>query len=826
MCTRKVLVILLFILFVLPNFGYSQQVMYGRVTDFDSQEPIEGAEILVRSDDRLIGSTVSDPEGVFRLNLDHTNSYTLMAHHVAYFSDTIKNLKPGTQYIEFRLKNRIEQKDIVTVLGIRATGNVPVSFTNLEKKDVNRLNYGQDLPYMLDQTPGVLVHSDAGAGVGYTGIRIRGVDPTRINVTINGIPLNDAESHGVFWVDLPDLASSVSSIQIQRGVGTSTNGSAAFGASMNLSTDAVAEKPFTRVQLGGGSFRTNRLSLEFGTGILNDRWGIQGRISRVNSEGFIDRASSELRSMFLTGYYKKGRSSLKMVVMQGFEETYQAWWGVPEPKFKGNGEELGRYIEQLAISGSYLENLQQSDGRTYNYYTYENEVDHYNQDHYQLFHQMDLRKRMKWRNAAHYTRGKGYFEQFQSTSNWLDATAYSEYARPDLEVGGDTIRATDLIRRRWLDNHFGGVMSNLNYSDRYQSIDAGLAFQTYIGGHFGEVIWAEFANGMENGYRYYENEARKTEGNAFIKWNRKLSRKLNVYADMQYRTIDYQFEGPDPSGTRIPRDARFHFVNPKTGLTWEVSPQQLFYVSLARSNREPVREDFINSTAASGPAQESLTDLELGTRRSWRGGYYAITIYAMEYKDQLVLTGRINDVGAAVRENVANSYRRGLEWEAAWKASNKWELSANLNSSLNKIRNYTEYLDDWENGGQIQLEHRNTDLAFSPNYIAGAEITYRPLKNLDLALNGKAVGRQFLDNTSGSDRQLDPFQLINCRMAYRSSKENGRWELGIQLNNLFNEIYAPNGYTFGAWLNNQRASFNYVYPQAGRHFMVRLTGSI
>ncbi|MCB9245588.1 MAG: TonB-dependent receptor [Flavobacteriales bacterium] len=823
---KKILHILLFSFLIQAAPAYAQQVLYGRVSDTETLAPIEGVEIILSSGGKVLASAISDAGGAFKFSRNESGDHRLFAHHVAYFSDTIEVSIPRSQYIDIRLRNRIELKDIVTVLGIRAGRDVPVSFTNLDKKDVTKLNYGQDLPYMLDQTPGVLVHSDAGAGVGYTGMRIRGVDPTRINVTINGIPLNDAESHGVFWVDLPDLASSVSSIQIQRGVGTSTNGAAAFGASMNLTTDAVSEKPFTRVQLGAGSFETNRLSLEFGTGILHERWGLQGRISTVNSAGFIDRARSELRSMFLTGYYKKDRSSLKMVVLQGFEETYQAWWGVPEPKFKGNDEELARYAEQLAISGSYLENLIQSDDRTYNYYTYDNEVDHYNQDHYQLFHQFDWKKDLKWRNALHYTRGKGYFEQFQSTANWLDATAFSDYGRPDLSVGSDTIRSTDLIRRRWLDNHFGGVMSNLSFSDRFQSMDAGIAFQTYLGGHYGEVIWAQFANEMLPGYRYYENEARKTEGNAFVKWNRKLSRSLSIYADMQYRLIDYQFEGQDPSGTQIPRDARFHFVNPKGGVTWQLTDNQLFYLALARSNREPVREDFINSTVASGPKHETLTDLELGSRHRWRNGYYAITLYAMEYKDQLVLTGKINDVGAAVRENVANSYRRGLEFETAWKIHSKWNLAANLNSSLNKIQSYTEYLDDWVNGGQIRIDHRNTDLAFSPGYIAGAEIIYSPVQNLDLALNGKAVGRQYLDNTSSSERQLDPFRLANCRLTYKYRRGQTNWELGMQLNNLFNTVYAPNGYTFGAWLNDQRASFNYVYPQAGRHFMLRLSGSI
>jgi len=815
----------LFLLFsILAYSGFAQYTLRGSIIDFSSGESIAGANVILSNDGTTIGTT-SFEDGSFQISLK-SKPYALEVNHIAYESLQTSIHLSKDSFMTISLKDRIEVKDLVLVKGIRAVKGAPITFTNLKKSDIEKVNFGQDLPYVLSQTPSVLVHSDAGAGVGYTGMRIRGVDPTRINVTINGIPLNDAESHGVYWVDLPDISSSVNSIQVQRGVGSSTNGSAAFGASVNLKTDAISQKPFGKINAGVGSFNTSRMSAEFGTGLINDHWGIQGRVSQIKSDGFIDRAASDLESLFLTAARYGEKSVLKLVMMKGFERTYQAWYGVPQVKYKQDEEGLSTFISELGVSGSYAENLLESEHNKHNYYTYPNQVDNYNQDHHQLFYTRQFDKKWSWKGAAHYTRGYGYYEQFQDKENWLDATQFSDYGLEDVIVGSDTIRSGDFVRRRWLDNHFYGAQSTLHFDNTNSNFDWGLAFQQYDGKHFGEIIWAEYASNSELGSRYYENQAVKTEGNTFFKYTRELNNRLDIFGDAQLRWINYEFEGPDQNGELIDQQDDFLFFNPKAGINYKLTSKSNVYLSIAQSNREPVRQDYVESSESSRPKKESLTDIEFGTRWESNEAYSALNVYAMEYKDQLVLTGKINDVGAATRQNVAKSFRRGLELEGAIKINAKWEMAGNFNYSLNKILDYDEFVDDWINGGQVQFVYEKTNLAFSPDYILSTMVTYQPSKDLRFSLISKAVGAQYLDNSQSEDRKLDEYALLNANATYDFKFFDLSWQLSAMVNNIANLDYAPNGYTFGAVLDGDRKSYNYVYPQAERNFLIRLNVKI
>jgi len=819
---KKVFTFLLSTLFFLNSsaqFNYS-----GVVLDASTNEPIEGVQLTWSYQGHSIGQTTSE-DGKFHIGLG-TESYMMRVSHVAYqqIVTPITLDKDSTSIIY--MVDKIEQQEEVIVSGLRVEKGSPYSFTTLKRAEINKVNYGQDLPYVLNQTPSVLVHSDAGAGVGYTGMRIRGVDPTRINITINGIPLNDAESHGVFWVNLPDLSSSISSIQIQRGVGSSTNGSAAFGASVNLKTDAIAQKAFGRVTGGIGSFGTQRVAVEFGTGLTQSSWGLQGRISKIQSDGFVDRASSDLESVFLTaGHYGK-KSVLKFVMMKGFERTYQAWYGVPQPKFNQDGDGLASFVYDLGISGEYLENLNNSAYNTYNYYTYENEVDNYNQDHYQLFYTHRLKKNWTWKAAAHYTRGYGYFEQYQDKNNWLDDTRFSDYGLDNVVLGGDTITNGSFIRRRWLDNHLYGALGSVRLKTYNHTFDLGIAYQEYRGGHYGELVWAEYASNSQLGSRYYDNSAIKKEGNSFAKYARSLNKRINVFGDIQFRWVTYDFQGPNQRGALTDQSDDFLFFNPKAGISYKLSSKQSFYGSVARSNREPVRSDYSESSVNSRPRHETLTDLELGARWENRNAFWALNLYFMEYDNQLVLTGKINDVGAATRENVKKSFRRGVELEGATILNKKLEVAGNINYSMNKVLDYVEYIDNWLTGEQESFSYEQSNLAFSPDYIFSGVVTYSPIQSLNINAMIKSVGSQYLDNSESEARQLDAYNLADISAEYSFRAFDLECELSVLVNNLFDTDYAPNGYTFGGKLPKGRQSYNYVYPQAGRNFFTKLVVKI
>jgi len=697
--------------------------------------------------------------------------------------------------------------DEVSVNALRANDKTPMAFTNISKSEIKKSNLGQDLTYLISLTPSVVTTSDAGAGIGYTGLRIRGTDPSRINVTINGIPVNDSESQGVWWVNMPDFASSLDNIQIQRGVGTSTNGAAAFGASINLKTLALNKKAYTITNNSIGSFNTLKNNIEFGSGMLNNKFTFDGRLSRISSDGYIDRATSDLKSLYLQGTYFGKKSVLKAIVFSGQERTYQAWNGVPK-----------RYLDT---------------NRTFNSYTYENEVDNYNQTHYQLHYNEQLNIKTNIHLATHYTHGEGYFESEKLNQNLAD------YGLNNILIVSDTISSTDLVRRKWLNNDFGGITYSINHKNDLVNLVDGGANNVYSGQHYGNVIWAQYmSNGLYN-HQYYKNIATKYDNNVFIKTNFQASEKTSLFLDLQSRNIEYEFNGSDIDGNIGVQEVKLDFFNPKFGLSHKMNEEQLLYGSFAVANKEPNRSDYIESSPNSRPLHETLYDTEIGFKYSTKDFKFNVNAYIMNYDNQLIKTGEINDVGYFTSENVKKSFRRGIEVEGSILLSKKLAWTANMTLSENKIDTFIQYIDSWDTGGQQETVYTETDLAFSPSIIWTSLLTYNFQDNLSLDFITKYVGEQFIDNSSSEDRKLDDYLVNNLRLSYSfNSKIFNYARLSLQINNLFDEEYVSNAWIYRFVSNGYDPSEDdhYVtkgsdggynmagyFPEATRNYLIGLT---
>ena len=762
--------------------------------------------------------TYTNTQGAFVFSKLKTGEYQLNFSSAGFTSSTkTVNLAGTDQEFTIVLTKHAQLISEVTVSAIRANEKTPTTYSEVNLEEIEENNFGQDLPYILNTLPSTVVTSDAGAGVGYTGIRIRGIDPTRTNVTINGIPVNDSESHGVYWVNMPDFASSVNNIQVQRGVGTSSNGASAFGASINMETNTLNTEAYGIIDNSIGSFNTSRNTVKAGTGLINDKFTIDTRLSTIKSDGYINRSSSNLQSYYMSGAWLGENSILRATLFSGKEKTAQAWYGTPESVINGDQAEITAYADRNWIFGSDRDNLLNS-GRKYNYYTYDNEVDNYKQDHYQLHFNHTFNSNLKLSSAAHYTRGKGYYEQYKAGED------FSDYGFTPIVLTNDTITTTDLIRRRWLDNHFYGGIFSLSYDKEALNLTFGGGANQYIGGHFGEVIWAEYASDSNIRDRYYDNDAEKFEAHSYLKGTYKLG-GFTAYGDLQYRHINYSFLGigeVNGSIEAIDQTKTFNFVNPKIGLMYDYNERNNTYISLAVANREPVRKDFIESPAGNHPKTENLINLEAGYRYKGHNLMVNANAYYMHYTDQLVLTGQINDVGGYTRTNVDISHRAGLELEAGYRLTNKLSLTGNATFSNNKIKEFNEFVDNYDIGGQDTIAHSNSDLAFSPNIIASAGLQYEPLDGLSINLLGKHVGDQFLDNTSTETRKLNAYTTCNLQVNYTLKdvlfKE---MTFGLLVNNMFNEVYENNGYTWGYIAGGERTVENFYYPQAGRNFMLR-----
>jgi iron complex outermembrane receptor protein len=686
--------------------------------------------------------------------------------------------------------------DEVFVSAVRVTKESPVTFSNLTKEDIKPRNLGQDIPILMNFLPSVVTTSDAGAGVGYTGIRVRGSDATRVNVTINGIPYNDAESQGTFWVNMPDFASSTESLQLQRGVGTSTNGAGAFGASLNLLTDAFSEDAYGQISSSFGSFNTLRNNIKFSTGLLNDHIEISGRLSRITSDGYVDRASSELDSYFLQGAYKDDNTLIKALLFGGHEITYQSWYGIDATTLATD--------RTFNPSGIYTD----ENGNTQ---FYENEVDNYKQDHFQLLWNEQLSDFWNTNIALHYTRGRGYFEQFREDDD------FATYGFEPINVDGEEVNTTDLIRRRWLDNDFYGTVFSANYKKEKLDFIVGGGWNTYKGDHFGEVIWARFASNSDYRDRYYDDNSTKTDFNLYTKANYKLNDKWSLYGDLQYRTVGYQANGEDTGLV----DDTFNFFNPKAGLTYDLNRNNNFYLSYAVANREPNRNDYENGN----PKPEKLNDWELGWRYVSQDVQVSTNVYYMNYKDQLVLTGELNDVGAPLRANVGDSYRLGLEIDANIKFNEAFSLRPNIALSTNKNQDFL-----FQRDGVLQ-NLGNTNIAYSPNIIVGNMFTYSPIPEFQIGVLSKFVGEQYMGNIDAEGSVLDAYSQTDLNLQYEL-KCNGFLKSIVfsgLVNNIFNAEFESNGYFFtfdddfsnpGTITTIEGAGY---YPQAGTNFLLGAT---
>ena len=689
------------------------------------------------------------------------------------FTDSIRSLPP------------------LEIKAIRLSEQAPFAKTNISKAQIALNNVGQDLPFFLENTPSVVVHADAGIGVGYTGIRIRGTDATRINFTLNGIPYNDAESMGTFFVNIPDFSSSANSIQIQRGVGTSTNGAGAFGASVNLMTNEYNPSAYLSLQNTAGSFNSFKNNIVFGSGLINNKFTIDGRVSSIRSDGFIDRANSDLKSFFLSGTYWGDNSSLRLNVFSGKERTYQAWYGVPQ--------------ELLATNRTFNPaGTEKADA------PYENQTDNYTQTHYQLFYNKQVNNNWKWNTAFFLTTGKGYYEEYKA------GVDFSDY---NIDIKGKINVPADLVRRRWLDNNFYGQIAALSYIDSLNDLTIGGGWSVYDGLHFGTLPYLSQTFAPAN-FRYYDNDALKKEMNSYVKWERKLTKQFRSFIDLQYRFVNHQMNG-FTKNTDLEIERTFNFFNPKMGLTYQAK-NIFYYTSVAVANKEPNRDDF-EASATEQPRREQLIDWEAGFE--FKKPKYAINanVYYMDYKDQLVLTGKINDVGAYTRINVPKSYRTGLELQVKYAFNKKYNTSYSITFSQNKIEEFTEYIDDYDQFTQVAIPHKNTNIALSPSLTTNRTFNWKPNDKLSFFWTSKYTSKQFLDNTQNKDRILDAF-FINDINAHWTILNKTKFTMLLQLyaNNVLDVQYAPNGYTFSYIYDRTLTTSNNFYPMAGRNYWISL----
>jgi len=806
---KRIVFIFLLVSFMLP--AYAQQSISGVVKN-KKGEPLVGANVTIKETYR---GTATNPNGEFTITKLKPASYTFIISYIGYktMKDTI-NIE-NTDYLEFILEPSNILTDDVIIKATRAKMDDPVSFTNISNQEIEENNLTQDIPYLLSQTPSIVSTSDAGTGVGYTYFRVRGTDLNRINITLNGIPVNDAESHGVWFVNMPDLLSSVNNIQIQRGVGTSTQGAASFGATLNLQTKTYHKDAYAEINSYAGSFNTFRNSVSFGTGLLNNKFTFDGRLSKVSSDGYIDRAWSDLKSFYLSGAYHTNNSILKVNIISGKEKTYQAWNGVPKVRLEDDYEGMQRYRDHWLIDEEEYNHMINSDSRTYNIYTYDNETDNYQQDHYQLFYSYEVNPDFHINTALHYTRGRGFYEQYKKDRDFED------YLLENVTIGNDTITSTDLIQQKWLDNHFYGGIFSIDYKQDKYEITVGGGWNRYIGDHFGEIIWARYASNGDMRHRWYENDGIKQDFNIYSKVKYHFTSQLSTFIDLQYRQIDYEMDGIDDDLRDITQTHDFKFFNPKLGLFYEINDLHSGFLSLAMANREPNRTNYKDADPyRPEPTYETLYDFELGYNFNSTNKYLQANIYYMYYNDQLVLTGKINDVGSAIMTNVDESFRLGLELSGGVRIFDKLQVDANVTLSKNKINNFVEYVDNWDTGGQEERNLGQTDLSFSPEIIANTTISYDITNNFKTEFISKYVGKQYIDNTSNDKRSIDPYFVNDLKLSYKiTSNTIQKISFNLMINNIFNHKYESNAWIYRYIYGGEEYVMDGYFPQAGINIM-------
>ncbi len=695
------------------------------------------------------------------------------------------------------LKKDTIQLQKVLIQATRASKKDPFTKSTVSKKELEKLNLGQDIPQLLEQLPSVVTTSDTGIGVGYTGIRVRGSDATRVNVTLNGIPFNDSESLGTFWVNIPDFVSSVSSIQLQRGVGTSTNGAGAFGASLNIETNKIQEKSYVETNHSYGSFNTQKNNIIVNSGNFKEHFNIQARISNIKSDGYIDRATSDLKSLYFEANYFTEKTNIKALFFNGSEITYQSWYGIDAETLENN--------RRFNPAGA----IYDDQGNIIKFY--ENQVDNYKQDHYQLH--FNHRININWITnfALHYTYGRGFYEQYKQNEDFTD------YNFTPFLDNGMTIEQTDLVRRKWLKNDFYGTTFSTKYKKDNLKIILGGAYNIYDGDHFGKVIWTPYENINLNN-KFYDNTGLKTDFNIFTKVTKEINKKLLLFIDLQYRAVNYTIKGIDEKNVTLNIEDKLRFFNPKTGITYILNKKNNFYLSYAKANKEPRRSDYVDGN---NPKSEQLDNFELGWRVQTKKINIQTNAYYMQYKNQLVLTGNLNDVGTPIAENIGESYRVGLELDASIKLGNQFVWQPNFAISQNKNVNKLESINGIiENLG-------NTDLSYSPNFIAGNTLSFLPNKKLYISLISKYISEQYMSNIEHQQSKLKGYTTTNINIQYSIKPKKIIKEIVLTalLNNIYNSKFVSNGYFYSyndTWsIPNQTTTIygSGYYPQAPFNFL-------
>lgn len=762
----------------------NKNLVTGTVTENNGQTPVAGATVQLGG-----RQTLTNEKGEFSFSKTGKGRIELTVNSLGFsvYKETLTIT--GDTKLLIRLTASALYLQPLEVKSLRASDRAPFAKTNLTKEQISKSNVGQDIPFLLDQMPSVVINSDAGNGVGYTGIRIRGSDATRVNVTLNGIPYNDAESMGTYFVDLPDFASSVNSIQVQRGVGTSSNGAASFGGTINLATNEYNEKAYGELNNSFGSFNTWKNTVKAGSGLIGGHFTVDARLSSITSDGYIQRAKSDLKSFYFSTAYLTKKSSLRLNIFSGKEKTYQAWYGVAENLLATDRTNNPAGTEKPGTP-------------------YDNQTDNYTQTHYQLFFNHAFSSKWSFNTAAFLTRGKGYYEEYKASQDFAD------YGLINPGPPGTT---TDLVRQRWLDNYFYGQIASLQYKDSKDEITFGGGWTKYDGKHFGNIVWLQTGT-VPKDYRYYDYPATKTDVNFYTKWQHQLSAHWLSFADLQYRHVNHDMKGFEGSPALFVNRS-FDFVNPKAGITYMRNGWQA-YLSYALGHKEPNRDDF-QAGVLTQPKAETLHDFELGADKKTTNYHYGANIYYMYYVNQLVLNGQINDVGAYPRINIPYSYRLGIELQGGAVLTKWMNIAGNLTLSRNKVSSFTEYIDNYDNGGQNAVQHKNTDISFSPAVTGAATLTLIPAQHVEVSLMSKYVSKAYLDNSQNEARKLNGFFVQNIRAGWTIQKLLFReWNIIGQVNNLFNKKYEPNGYTYSYIYNNSLTTENGYYPMAGTNFMI------
>jgi len=793
--------------------AFSQHFIQGKVLD-EKGNPLTGATVVVINTPL---TNTTDKSGSFRFDKLTEKSYTISVSFIGYGQKSVR-ASVGKELI-VSLEPKSVSINEVTITSLRATDKLPVAYSNLDKESLSKTNLGQDIPYLLMQTPSFVASSDAGTGIGYTGFRIRGTDAARINVTINGIPYNDADEQGAYWVDLPDFTSSVESVQIQRGVGTSTNGAGAFGANINLQTENYAQKASGEASVTLGSFNTLKETVKASSGLINGHWAIDTRLSSVKSDGYIDRGSVDMKSYFFQGGYYGDKTSIKFITFGGVEKTYHAWDGVPKDSLATH-----RTFNPCGFMGT------DANG---NPLYYQNQTDNYIQTHYQLVGVHSFSPAFSLNAGLHYTRGDGYYEEYKQDQK------LSKYALSSYLLNGNLIKYSDLVRQKRMGNDFAGGVFSLNYTKSKLSAQLGGAVNRYWGEHHGDVTWVKnYIGSILPITQYYSSNVNKWDGNIYLKANYELTSKLNVYADLQYRYVNYSLNGTndkwdDATGAMQKLDVakQFHFFNPKAGVFYRPNANNDVFASFAVAHREPTRTNYTDGSATTWPTSETLYDTEVGYKYHNNTFAFGANGYLMYYRNQLVLTGKINDIGEMLTENISRSFRSGIELVGAVKPVDWLRWNGSVTLSYNRIIGFKEFVDvydaDWNWASQQENKLGDTPIAFTPNLLANSMFTYMN-GNFEAGFQSLYIGKQYIDNTGSNDRSLKAYFVNNLRLSYNLPVKGIRGiGFTVMVNNLFNEQYISNAWTYSYYQGDNSGTQRYndfgFYPQAGTNYLAGIT---